>query len=65
MKPEELLHMFSEELYIMDRNAERLMVTELEETVAAKDSIIAEKDKALKNKKAASRSSISGMSLYL
>ncbi len=34
--------MFSEELYIMDRNAERLMVTELEEIVAAKDSIIAE-----------------------
>ena len=39
--------MFSEELYIMDRNAERLMVTELEEAVAAKDSIIAEKDNTI------------------
>lgn len=50
LNPEELLHMFSEELYIMDRNAERLMVTELEETVAAKDNIIAEKDNALAEK---------------
>ena len=52
MNPEELLHMFSEELYIMDRNTERLMVTELEETVAEKDSIIAEKDNVIAEKDA-------------
>ena len=31
MNPEELIAMFSEELYIMDRNTERLMVTELQD----------------------------------
>ena len=35
MNPEELIAMFSEELYIMDRNTERLMVTELQDKVAA------------------------------
>ena len=31
MNPEELIATFSEELYIMDRNTERLMVTELQD----------------------------------
>lgn len=34
-KPEELINMLSEALYIMDKNTERLMVTELQEEVAA------------------------------
>lgn len=33
--PEELMNMLSKELYIMDRNTERLMVTELQEEVEA------------------------------
>lgn len=33
--PKELIDMLSEELYIMDKNMERLMVTELQEEVAA------------------------------
>ena len=59
--PEVLLDMFSEALYIMDLNTERLMVTELQEEVdslknavteqatalAEKDSALAEKDSAL------------------
>lgn len=32
-EPEELMHMFSEALYIMDHNAERLMVSELRDEV--------------------------------
>ncbi|MDE7446981.1 MAG: PD-(D/E)XK nuclease family transposase [Lachnospiraceae bacterium] len=32
-EPEELMHMFTEELYIMDRNMERLMVSELQDEV--------------------------------
>lgn len=35
MNPEELIAMFSEELYIMDRNTERLMVTELQDENSA------------------------------
>lgn len=35
LNPEELIAMLSEELYIMDRNTERLMVTELQDEVAA------------------------------
>lgn len=34
-EPEELMHMFSEALYIMDHNAERLMVSELRDEVNA------------------------------
>ncbi|MBD5546439.1 MAG: hypothetical protein HDQ97_03455 [Lachnospiraceae bacterium] len=32
-EPEELMHMFTEALYIMDRNTERLMVSELQDEV--------------------------------
>ena len=49
--------MFSEALYIMDRNAERLMVDELrqkvqkaEEEISAKDIVIRERDQALSEK---------------
>lgn len=35
MNPKELITMFSEELYIMDRNTERLMVTDLQDEVTA------------------------------
>ena len=59
--PEVLLNMFSEALYIMDRNTERLMVTELQEendslknmvteqatALAEKDNALAEKDKLI------------------
>ncbi|MBR1853080.1 MAG: PD-(D/E)XK nuclease family transposase [Lachnospiraceae bacterium] len=45
--PEVLITMFSQELYIMDRNMERLMVNELREEVAEKDNIIAEKDSTI------------------
>ena len=48
--PEVLMTMFSQELYIMDRNMERLMVTELQEQVAEKDNALAEKDNALAEK---------------
>ncbi len=37
-KPEELINMFSEALYILDKNTERLMVDELRAEVEAKDS---------------------------
>ena len=40
--PEVLMTMFSQELYIMDRNMERLMVTELQEKVAEQASALAE-----------------------
>lgn len=40
MNPEELINMLSKELYIMDKNMERLMVAELhEEVLAAKDEL--------------------------
>lgn len=39
--PKELMNMLSEELYIMDRNSERLMVNDLREAVAAKDKELA------------------------
>ena len=49
--------MFSEALYIMDRNAERLMVDELrqkvqkaEEEISAKDIVIRERELALSKK---------------
>ena len=46
--PEELMNMLSKELYIMDRNEERMMVTELQEEVASAkaeaESAIAERD---------------------
>ena len=45
--PKELMNMLSEELYIMDRNSERLMVNDLREAVAAKDKELIAKDKEL------------------
>ena len=48
--PKELMNMLSEELYIMDRNSERLMVNDLREAVAAKDKELIEKDKELATK---------------
>ena len=49
-KPEELMNMLSEALYIMDKNMERMMVTELQEEVSAlkaeKESVRAELDNA-------------------
>ena len=45
--PEVLLDMFSEALYIMDRNTERLMVTELQEEVDSLKNTVAEKDTAI------------------
>ena len=39
--------MFSQELYIMDRNMERLMVTELQEQVAERNNALAEKDNTI------------------
>ena len=47
MNPEELITMFSEELYIMDRNTERLMVTELQDENAA----LLRKNKALQQER--------------
>ena len=40
MNPEELIAMFSEELYIMDRNTERLMVKELQAEKAVLEELI-------------------------
>lgn len=40
--PKELIHMFSEALYILDKNTERLMVDELREE---RDAAVAERDK--------------------
>ena len=55
--PKELINMFSEALYIMDRNAERLMVDELRqevqqarEEISAKDIVIRERELALSKK---------------
>ena len=48
--PEVLMTMFSQELYIMDRNMERLMVTEPQEQVAEQANALAEKDNALAEK---------------
>lgn len=56
--PEELMNMLSEALYIMDKNMERMMVTELQDEVnalmaerntvmAERDSIISERDSAM------------------
>ena len=50
MNPEVLMTMFSQELYIMDRNTERMMVTELQEKVAEMGNALAEKDNALAEK---------------
>ena len=50
MDPEVLMTMFSQELYIMDRNTERMMVTELQEKVAEMGNALAEKDNALAEK---------------
>lgn len=61
MNPEVLMNMLSQELYIMDRNTERLMVNELQEevetlkttlanTITEKDNTIAEKNSQLAEK---------------
>ena len=61
LNPEVLLNMLSQELYIMDRNTERLMVNELQEevetlkttlanTITEKDNELAEKDNSLAEK---------------
>ena len=57
MNPEELIAMFSEELYIMDRNTERPMVTEPQEKNAALEEEVKalEENKALADKKSAWR----------
>ena len=47
LEPEVLMTMFSRELYIMDRNTERLMVTELQEQLAEKENALAEKDNTI------------------
>ena len=47
MDPEVLMTMFSQELYIMDRNTERMMVTELQEKVAEMGNALAEQQNAL------------------
>ncbi|MBR1701435.1 MAG: hypothetical protein IJ716_05715 [Lachnospiraceae bacterium] len=47
MSPEVLMTMFSQELYIMDRNTERMMVTELQEKVAEMGNTLAEQQNAL------------------
>ena len=49
-KPEEVISMFSETLYIMDRNMERLMVDELREEVEAKDRELVSKEQELASK---------------
>ncbi len=49
--PEELMNMLSEALYIMDKNMERMMVTELQDEVnalmAERNTVIAERDSAM------------------
>ena len=49
--PKELIGMLSKELYIMDKNMERLMVSQLQEEVTAakaeRDKIVAERDEAV------------------
>ncbi len=57
--PKELMHMFSEALYILDRNTERLMVDELQEErdeavarLDAANSALADKDAELADKNA-------------
>ena len=49
--PKELIGMLSKELYIMDKNMERLMVSQLQEEVTAakaeRDKVVAERDEAV------------------
>lgn len=49
--PEELMNMLSEALYIMDKNMERMMVTELQEEVSAlkaeRNTVMTERDSAI------------------
>ena len=49
--PKELIGMLSKELYIMDKNMERLMVSQLQEEVTAakaeRDKIVAERNEAV------------------
>ena len=49
-RPEEVLGMWSEALYILDKNTERFMVDELKEQVAMKDRELAAKDEELASK---------------
>ena len=49
-KPEEVLNMFSEALYILDRNTERFMVDELKNEIEEKDRLLEEKDQAISAK---------------
>lgn len=45
--PKELMNMFSDELRIMDRNTERLMVNDLQNALIEKDNLLSEKDNLL------------------
>ena len=49
-RPEEVLGMWSEALYILDKNTERFMVDELREQVAEKDQQLEQKDQQLEQK---------------
>ncbi len=49
-KPEEVLNMWSEALYMLDENSLKYMVDELQDEVKKRDSVIAEKDAALAEK---------------
>ena len=60
-KPEELMNMLSEALYIMDKNMERMMVTELQEEVSTlkieRDTVKAELN-AFKSERAAAKAEL-------
>ncbi len=51
-KPEEVLNMFSEALYILDKNTERFMVDELKNEVDEKDRQLRDKDQIIAEKDA-------------